>query len=200
MKTHNWEHLTARYEANIHLAADWLEGRGLTLDDASVFRLGVVADDSPESGPYKDRLAIPYLTPSGVVDIRFRTLMPLGPKYLSRPGADGHLFNVAALWRDSNEIVICEGELDAIVADLYSGIPAVGVPGVNLWKKYYRKLFADYDRVLVIGDGDEAGRDFANRIAGQMDNAFPVSMPDGLDINDLYLREGPRALETLIAA
>lgn len=197
---HNYESLAARYEMNVHLAAEWLEGRGLTLEDAAAFRLGVVVDDSPESAPYKDRLSIPYLTPAGVVDIRFRSLMPLGPKYLSRPGAEGHLFNVAALWRDSAQIAICEGEIDAIVADLYSGIPAVGVPGVNLWKRHYRKLFADYDRVLVIGDGDEAGLEFANRIAAQMDNAVPVRMPNGLDINDLYLREGPPALEALIAS
>jgi DNA primase len=199
MKHQNFESLTARYEENIHLAADWLESRGLTVDDAALYRLGVVTDDSPESSPYRDRLSIPYLTPNRVVDIRFRSMLPLGPKYLSRPGAEAHMYNVAALWRDSKQIAICEGEIDAIVMDLYSGIPAVGVPGVQLWKPHFRRAFADYDRVLVIGDGDEAGRDFANRVASQMENAVAVRMRDGMDVNDLLLYEGVTAIEGLVA-
>jgi hypothetical protein len=199
MKNQNFETLTARYEENISLAADWLEGRGLIVDDAALYRLGVVNDDSPESGPYKGRLSIPYLTPNGVVDIRFRSMLPLGPKYLSRPGAAPHLYNVPALWRDSKQIAICEGEIDAIVMDLYSGIPAVGVPGVQLWKDHFRRVFADYDRVLIIGDGDDAGREFANRIAGTMDNAVAVKMRDGMDVNDLLLYEGITAVKGLVA-
>ena len=199
MKHQNFETLTARYEENISLAADWLEGRGLIVDDAALYRLGVVNDDSPESGPYKGRLSIPYLTPNGVVDIRFRSMLPLGPKYLSRPGAAAHLYNVPALWRDAKQIAICEGEIDAIVMDLYSGIPAVGVPGVQLWKDHFRRVFADYDRVLIIGDGDDAGREFANRIAGTMDNAVAVKMRDGMDVNDLLLYEGITAVKGLVA-
>jgi len=199
MKHQNFETLTARYEENISLAADWLEGRGLIVEDAALYRLGVVNDDSPESGPYKGRLSIPYLTPNGVVDIRFRSMLPLGPKYLSRPGAAAHLYNVPALWRDAKQIAICEGEIDAIVMDLYSGIPAVGVPGVQLWKDHFRRVFADYDRVLIIGDGDDAGREFANRIAGTMDNAVAVKMRDGMDVNDLLLYEGVTAVKGLVA-
>ena len=187
----------ARYEANLHLAAEWLEGRGLTVEDAAVFRLGVVDDSSPESAPYRGRLAIPYLTKSGVVDIRFRTLFSAGPKYLSRPGAKPHLFNVAALWRTSSVIGIAEGETDAMVMDLYGGIPCVGVPGAQLWQKHFACLFADFDRVLVFGDGDDAGREFSRTVASAMENALPVPMPNGMDLSDVYSSQGPAGLERL---
>lgn len=194
--------LVQAYEANIPLARRWLGSRGLTLADVAPYRLGVVVDDSPESRPYRRRLAIPYLTPAGATDIRFRSLDDGagGPKYLSRPGAKGHLYNVAALWRDADVIAICEGEIDALVMDAFSGIPAVGVPGVKAWKGHYARLFVDYERVLVIGDGDEAGRDFTATLAGIMDNAIAVQIAPGMDISDLYATQGAGALGHLVAA
>ena len=72
-----------------------------------MFRLGFVAN--PETGhePYAGKLAIPYITPSGVIDIRFRSLSnDSGPKYLSRPGATTHIFNVMALQTDADVLVI----------------------------------------------------------------------------------------------
>lgn len=189
-----------RYARNISLAEEFLNGRGLTIEDAQTYRLGVVvSDDWPETAPYRGRLSIPYLTPSGVRDIRFRSLDGTDPKYMSRPGAHGLMFNVGALWQDSHTIAICEGEMDAIVMDLYSGIPAVGIPGAQAWKKHFAKLFADYDRVLVIGDGDAAGRDFIRGVATKIDNAVPIYMDEGLDVNELYLLHGVDAVESLVA-
>lgn len=191
--------LVDMYEGNVGLASGWLDARGLTVDDVAPYRLGVVVDDSPESRPYQRRLAIPYLTPAGVADIRFRTMEDRGPKYLSRPGATGHLYNVNAFWTDSEVIAITEGELDALVMDAFSGIPAVGVPGVSLWKRHYARLFADYERVLVIGDGDEAGREFTMTVSATLPNAIPVMMRHGLDINDLYSESGAPGLLRLVA-
>lgn len=192
------------YAGAISRAEEFLTSRGLTIADAATYRLGVVCDDSPESAPYKGRVAIPYITPAGVKDIRFRWNLPIGqrgegPKYLTRPGQQSLIYNVAAFWRDSDTIAICEGEIDAIVMDLYSGIPAVGIPGANVWKSHYAKLFADYERVLVIGDGDQAGREFSRMVASKVEGAVPVEMKEEMDVNDLYLLEGPDAIERLVA-
>lgn len=197
------ESRTVMYASEVQRAEGFLNGRGLSIEDASLYRLGCVCDDSPESAPYKGRLAIPYLTPSGVRDIRFRCLEDHRckehghSKYLSRAGAAGLLYNVSALWRDSDTIAICEGELDAVVMDLFSGIPAVGVPGANMWRPHFRKLFADYDRVLVLGDGDDAGKAFALVIVSKLENAVAVTLPQGMDVNDVLLSEGVLGVEEL---
>jgi DNA primase len=60
-------------------------------------------------------------------------------------------------------------------------------------------LFADYERILVIGDGDTAGREFARTVCSKVEMAVPVQMKDGLDVNDLYLLEGIDAIEKLVA-
>ena len=89
---------TENYEQNLDEVLPYLAGRGITEETARMFRLGFVKQ--PETGhePYTGKLAIPYLTPSGVIDIRFRSLnADAGPKYMSRPGASTHIYNISAL-------------------------------------------------------------------------------------------------------
>lgn len=192
------EAATAAYEQQLPTVAGYLAGRGLTQDMAKAFRLGYVAQPAPGHEPYVGRLAIPYLTPAGVVDIRFRAVTDTdGAKYLSRPGATPTLFNVAAFFRTSMTISVAEGELDTIVMDTVSGVPAVGCPGVQLWKPYYNRLFADY-QVLVMCDGDDAGRDFGKRLAKEVDGATPIHLPDGHDVNSLFAAGGADAVRALL--
>ena len=191
------EAATAGYAADLPMVADYLAGRGITQDMAVTFRLGFVAHPAPGHEPYAGRLAIPYLTPAGVVDIRFRAVGESDAKYLSRPGATPTLFNVGAFFRQSMTIAVAEGELDTIVMDTVSGIPAVGCPGVQLWKPFYNRLFADY-RVLVMCDGDDAGRDFGKRLAREIDGATPIHLPNGQDVNSLFHAGGADAIRALL--
>lgn len=200
------ESQTQANEANAMLAAEFLGRRGLTIEDASLYRLGVVSDDAGlESRPYRGRLSIPYLTRAGVRDIRYRCMKDHNckengcMKYLSRANATPLLYNVSALWRAGDEVAICEGEIDAMTMDLYSGVPAVGVPGVHLWKDHFARLFYDFDRVLVVGDGDDAGDEFAKFVCSKLDNAYPVPMPRGMDVNEMLTTMGPQAVEQLAA-
>lgn len=187
------EEATAKYQANVDMAGPYLASRGITREVAAITRLGYVAPDDHmiDHTQYVGRLAIPYITPvGGVVELRFRALLDDGsPKYLSRAGAEPHLYNVNAFTADTDVIAICEGEIDTITAHYLCGIPAVGLAGANGWKNWYSRAFMDY-RVLVLCDGDEPGRDLGKRIAQQMDNAIVVSMPDGQDVNSVYLSEG----------
>lgn len=159
-----------------------------------MFRLGVVLEPLVGDEDYAGRLTVPFLTPGGVVDLRYRSLGDQTPKYLSRPNAQTRLFNVPALLTDSDVIVVCEGELDTMVMHALVGVPAVGVPGANNWREHYRLLLEDFERVLVMCDGDQAGRDFGRKVAGEVDGAATVQLPDGLDVNDVYLAEGPDGL------
>ena len=142
------------------------------------------------------RLAIPYLTESGCVDLRFRMMSgDSGPKYLGRPNATTRMFNVNALLIDSPVVAVCEGELDTIVMHALVGIPAVGVPGANNWKAHYRLLLEDVEQVVVMCDGDQAGRDFGKKVTGELDNAVAIHLPDGLDVNEAYMQHGSDWLE-----
>lgn len=185
-----------QYHGQLSAAAGYLEARGITIEAASTFHLGCVIDPLPGDEDYVGRLAIPYLTRSGVVDIRFRSMTPdSGPKYLGRPNAVTRMFNVSALLLDSPLVVVCEGELDTIIMHALVGVPAVGVPGASSWKDHYRLLLEDVDRVVVLCDGDQAGRDFGKKVTSVLDNATAIHLPDGVDANDAYLQHGAEWLE-----
>jgi len=185
---------TENYEKNLGEALPYLESRGITEATARMFRLGFVKN--PETGHelYQGKLSIPYITPSGVVDIRFRSLSnDSGPKYLSRPGASTHIYNITALNKDNGMLVICEGEIDTIIATQV-GLIAVGLPGANNWKPFYSRVLDGWDKIMLFCDGDNAGREMAKTISRELDNVFPVFMPDNQDVNDVFLAEGAEGL------
>lgn len=196
------EELTKSYEAHQEderfLA--WLAKRGISQEVAQQFRLGYVPSFHDSEPRYLDRISIPYLRPAGVVEIKYR-LCDLDddvahkerPKYVNRPGAVTRLFNTEAAFRASDSIVITEGEIDAVILTQV-GIPAIGVPGVNNFKPHFMRIFEDFDRVLVYADGDKPGHDFADELQSSL-GAQPVYMPDGMDVNDVYLNGGREFLE-----
>lgn len=193
MQRESLELATKSYEANLETLAPYLTSRGIHQETAQKFRLGYVKDAEPGHEPYEGKLAIPYITPSGVVDIRFRSLNGETPKYLSRPGAGTHIYNVSALFNDGDQLVVCEGEMDTIIAT-QSGFTAVGLPGANNWKPFYSRVLADWGKILLFCDGDNAGKEMAKNISRELDNVFPIFMPEGCDVNDVYLSEGSEGL------
>jgi len=171
--------------------ATYLAARGLTQEVADTFLLGSVEADIPGWEWARDRLSIPYITPTGVVDIRFRATKGEEPKYLGRTGASTGLYNVNAFRVDSDFIGVCEGEIDTITAHGLCGIPAIGIPGANAWKAYYARAFLDYRQVILLCDGDKPGLEWGRKIASAIDTAIIVSMPDGMDVNSYYNEVGP---------
>ena len=179
-----------RYAQNIHLAEAYLAERNISLDAAKQAGLGVVSDPITGHEHVQGRLSIPYITSTGVVDIRFRTLTGEEPKYMGLAGAKTHMYNVRALLEAVDDVAICEGEIDAITLHYMVGIPAVAIPGAQSWKKHYRRMLQDFERVYVFGDGDKAGHDFSRTIAREISTALVVNMPDGEDVNSMYTKNG----------
>jgi len=188
------------YEKNIDQAEGYLASRGITLDDARTVHLGLVVDPLPGHEQFINRLAIPYLTPSGVVDIRFRSINGEEPKYMGMPGTETRLYNVSALHRASEFIAVCEGEIDAITLDYKCGIPSVGVPGANSWKRHYSKLLLDFQTIYVFADGDQPGSDFAKKLAREIQGVVVINMPDGHDVNSIYNLYGNEYFKQKVAA
>lgn len=192
------EKATSLYQNSLRLAGDYLLERGIDPAEAKRYRLGVVEEPYSETHEqYVGRLAIPYLTPTGVVSLRFRTLGN-GTKYLSMPGDKGFLYNVSALVGGGDTIAVCEGELDALIVTEYAGVPAVGLPGVHLWKPAYDRCFAGFRHVLAVGDGDAAGESMIDALDEHLENLVPRQMPTGMDCNEFFLEEGPEALRDFL--
>ena len=153
-------------------------------------------------------LAIPYLRPTSdgslfVASIRFRCLedhehdMHYHGKYNTVAGDRPRMYNTQALVESGDSIAICEGEIDAITAEV-CGIHAVGIPGIQLWKRHFRDPFLGYEKVFVLADGDEAGRQLAATVMKDLPNARHIPMPPGMDVNDVVLKHGPSALRERI--
>jgi DNA primase len=198
-----FEQAASTYQAD--LAGDtsaraYLASRGLGSDALVTFRLGVVRRPLVGHEQYAGRLAIPYLTPAGVVNLRFRCLQSHEcdghPKYLSAEGAGTNLYNVLDLKRDSPFICVAEGEIDAMSLSL-AGLPAVGVPGVDTWQKHFSRCLEDFDVIYAFGDGDKAGGKFSSFLAREA-KARPIRMPNGKDCNDVFREEGAEGLRKLI--
>lgn len=186
------------------VAGLYLTNRGITKEAIAYFRLGYVKESAPFPGhEFKEgRLSIPYITQSGIVQMRFRAVPEDGiigspeasPKMLSMTGAGSTLFNVRELMRTDGIIAICEGELDAISAWI-AGIPAIGFPGVQNWNKVFARAFR-YRKTIILGDNDDSGegREFAQKIQADLRDSRIVMMDKGYDVNKMLVDFGPDAL------
>lgn len=192
-----------RYQGHIDEAREYLRSRALE-DAIGPFRLGVVRDPDPLHADYEGRLAIGYLTPTGVVSMRFRCLEDHDcredgcPKYIQPSGEPTHIYNVDALHKADTVIGVCEGELDAITAT-QAGLHSVGIPGAHNWKPFWYRLFDDFGQVIILGDGDKAGRGFASKLAHSIPGGEAKVLPEGHDVNSYVAEHGPEALLAFIA-
>ena len=110
----------------------------------------MVVDPLPGHEQFAGRLAIPYITPSGVVDIRFRSINGEDPKYMGMPGAETTMFNTSSVFNANKYICVTEGEFDCIMMSVKTNHPTVGIPGANNWKSHYSRILDDFDMVIVL--------------------------------------------------
>jgi DNA primase len=191
------ERATAEYQKHLGVADEYLASRGISRAIAENHRLGVVVDPLPGHERMVGRLVIPYLGYRNAVSgLRFRSLDGRDPKYLGLPGVDLRLYGVRSLHEAGDSIHITEGELDAISLGACD-LRAVGVPGVKAWKAYHSRLFAGFGRVFIWGDGDDPGREFAQKLSRELDASVVVPMPDGMDVNSLLVQDGPDVLRAM---
>ena len=95
-----------------------------------------------------------------------------------------------------NGCITVTGNCDTMVLT-QCGIKAVGISGSQAWKDHYRYLFEGLQKVYVAGDGDDAGQLFAAKVAEQVPNPHVVALPQGKDINDVYIEGGVNAVREL---
>lgn len=138
----------------------------------------------PQGNKTVDSLAgmvtIPYFYNGSVVSIRGRTwpfddddwelweqegilrYEPPKGKYKTCGGDVQRLYNLDSI-REVDEVVVCEGEADALVISQL-GLPAVGAPGAKSWQDSWDYYFNDVKRIWLLFDRDEAGEKGAAKI------------------------------------
>lgn len=201
------------------LAADtsaqaYLMGRGIGQQAAATFRLGVLRNPVLGHEQFQGRLAIPYITPHGIVTFTFRCLQDhvckdtvlyvnregkevRCKKYRAPEGMERTLYNVMDFKKPSDTIYVCEGEIDAMTLSM-CGFPAVAMPGVSQWKKFFAGCFTDYTTIYAVADGDSAGYRLSTFLAVEI-GARPVRPPKGEDVNSIYTKGGARAVQQWLA-
>lgn len=99
-------------------------------------------------------------------------------------------------------VMVMEGYTDCLIAQQCGLANAVAVLGTALNERHIRVLRRFADQVLLVLDGDEAGRRRADEIlelfvAAQMDLRI-LTLPDDLDPADFLLAQGKEAFEQLL--
>jgi DNA primase len=168
---------------------------------------------------FRDRLTIPLHDPRGrVIGFAARILdteKKDAPKYLNSPDTPlfdkgRTLFNMnraAPAARQQGRIVVVEGQMD-VVALAAAGIDeAVAPMGTALTEAQLELLWRQADKPILCFDGDAAGQRAALKAIGR---ALPllqpgrslqfVTLPAGMDPDDLIRQQGRSALDRLLAA
>lgn len=195
------EQSTQEYQDNLAEAPAVLEyltkERSLTSEALDYFRIGYTGSE-PQVGDPKNRISIPYNSWGGITQIRFRSLDPDPPgyKYLGSAGSTTTLYNTLALREPHQTVYLVEGEIDTITGWM-CGLPVVGCPGSESWKKTYWRVFR-YRTVIVLRDGDSAGEKFAGVVQKDIESCKIVSMGEKEDLNSFYCKHGREAVRNLV--
>jgi DNA primase len=192
------ERATLQYMNHLEEALDYLEARGIGEEVARSVGLGVVRDPIPGHEHLEGRLAIPYLTDFGPVNMNFRCLSAHKckdeghQKYMSWTGLETNLYSIQSMREADEWIAVTEGELDALSLNI-AGVPAVGIAGANKWSEHWNNVFEDFTRVYVFQDGGEAGKKFGDTLVREV-GALRVALPAGEDVNSVLVKHGAEYL------
>lgn len=202
MHRRSLERATMTYMDHLPEAEEYLAGRGIALEVARSVGLGVVRDPIPGHESLEGRLAIPYLTPSGPVNMNFRCMAGHSckdfghQKYMTWSGLETTLWGVQFLAEAGDYIAVAEGEIDALSSNI-AGVPCVGISGAEKWKEHWSNIFEDFTRVYVWQEGDDAGKRFGDTLVREV-GAIRLALPPKYDVNSTLVEQGPEALRSRI--
>jgi hypothetical protein len=162
--------------------------REFLLDDgfsvADLAKAGLVKGNGSDA--LYNHITIPYFVSGNVVSIRGRLYSGDGPKYLTLQGHKAFLYNSDTVWEHPPELVVCEGEFDALMVE-QMGYAAVGVPGVSTWQENWNN-YVDAEmvhRLYICFDNDDKGIEGADKLAGKLDGrAKIITLPEMRDDDD----------------
>jgi DNA primase len=138
------------------------------------------------------RYVIPHLyrlVPFGAKRRQSEISDGIDAKYTSVTGSRAGLFNADCLW-STDKVVICEGEIDAMLLT-QAGFPAVSsTSGAGTFKEDWAKLFSHVNQIWIMYDNDEAGRKGELLVHASLRRAKIVRYPSAIkDCGELFERD-----------
>lgn len=194
---------------------EYLKGRQWTDEEIRLAGLGLITTDMipglPDSQLYSLRagkavvgethlLAIPYRSGNSVLGFKFREVAPSSdkgtPKYLNTRGLKkgGYFFGLGIGVAD--DIVIVEGELDALHAQVRGAKNVVATAGGRVTTTQIQDATnKGVNKFTLLFDNDDRGREFIDstveviaRTAGSVKSSIYVAnLPEGFKDTDEYL-------------
>ena len=102
---------------------------------------------------------IPYFNEGGEeVSVRFRLSMDGAHRFRWKKGSKPLLYGLWKLkeFKGKDYIVLVEGETDAQTL-WYHGIPALGIPGANVWREEWAEYLEEFEKIYVVIEPDPGG-------------------------------------------
>ena len=151
---------TLGFELRVDTGHEYGKKRGLSQETLTLFGAGLCRS----KGMFAGRFVIPLSDPSGnLVGYAGRSLDDEEPKYLFPSKERGFykrhlLFNFHRLEKEADEpVVVVEGFFDCMKVQ-EAGFPCVALMGSTLTEEQETLLADRFERVILLLDGDEAGR------------------------------------------
>jgi DNA primase len=106
--------------------------------------------------------------------------------------------------KETRRVIIMEGYTDCIIAHQFGFSDSVAVLGTALGNEHVRILRRFADKMILVLDGDEAGRKRAEQVMGffvaQGVDLSILTLPDGKDPCDFLLTNGAEAFELMLSS
>ena len=185
---------------NIDRAHPYLKERGVTEELAKTFGVGVFSG----KGSMHDRIVIPIHNPRGeLVAYAGRAIDGSEPRYKFPAGfhKSKELYNLHRV-REEVSVVLVEGFFDCMKVT-QAGFPCVALMGSTISNAQEEIIRQHFAHVVVMLDGDEAGRGASEGIADRLRRAIfqvdVISLPDGGQPDQLSTDELHQLLSSVLA-
>ena len=175
-------------------AKEYIVSRGISLETAKKFNLC----------HKKGWIGIPSFRFGKCIVIKWRSLPPAAKTFRREPtGAESMLYNEDAFSLPNKEIIVTEGEIDALTL-LDRGIRnVVSVPnGASATDPDWIRKLRKKKKIYIAFDPDKAGQSGAETLASQVGEGkcFRVALPEGQDTNEYFKKHSVDGFNALLDA
>lgn len=192
----------------------WLQGRGISKETATKVGLVSARHWIQALGKETECIMFPYTNEGQEYAYKIRSIEDKG---FACSGAPQTFFNVQGVERN-DDLIICEGEMDAL-AFIETGYDSVvSVPNGAVMKVVDGQIDPKEDnkfkflwaakkkieaaaRIIIATDADSAGQAMAEEIARRIgkDRCFKIEFPEGCkDANDVLVKLGKDAIDKIV--